>query len=467
MAEDVARSGGVGDRPARDDRTGTETDPEFERLLTYLREVRGFDFTGYKRVSLMRRVRRQMGIVGVESFDQYQDYLQVHQDEFTSLFNTILINVTGFFRDPEAFETLRTVAFPLMIKNKSLNSGIRVWVPGCSTGEEAYSLAIALLEFLGDRATNMQIQIFATDISDAIIQKARTGIYPESIAMDISTQRLKRFFQKADGGYQIGKPVRDICVFAKQDISKDPPFSKIDMISCRNVMIYMGPLLQKRIVPLFHYALNPTGVLFLGSSETVGGFGDFFTAVDKKYKIYTKKTADAPVNFQFVPQYDIEAEVPKSHQELPQRVDLQKAADQILLTRFAPASVVVNEKLDVLQFVGQTGRFLDPTPGDATLNLLRLVKGGLQLELRLAFQRIKPTGTVRKEGVLTNKAFHEPIDFLYFDLWHYYGRTAKHGAFMGGQDFAQWHGNYPILKHTVELKAQAEELRRAHGERTK
>jgi len=371
-----------------------------DKIYALLRNFSRVDFSYYKPGTIKRRITRRMFLRKIDSLDAYLQFLRKNRDEVENLFNDVLINVTGFFRDPEAFETLRTVAFPLMLKNKPLNSGIRVWVPGCSTGEEAYSLAIAVLEFLGDRAANIQIQIFATDISDAIIQKARAGIYPESIAMDMSAERLKRFFQKADGGYQIGKPVRDICVFAKQDISKDPPFSRLDMISCRNVMIYMGPVLQKRIVPLFHYALNPTGVLFLGSSETVGGFGDLFVAVDKKYKIYTKKTAETPVNFEFVPRYDIEAEAPKGRQEVPHRVDLQKIADQILLNRFAPASVVVNEKLEVLQFIGQTGRFLDPTPGDATLNLLRLVKGGLQLELRLAFQRIKRTGTVRKEGVL-------------------------------------------------------------------
>src|SRR5262249_13324662 len=183
-------------------------------------------------------------------------------------------------------------------------------------------------------------------------------------------------------------------------MGKAPPFSRLDMISCRNVMIYMGPVLQKRIVPLFHYALNSTGILFLGSSETVGGFGDLFTALDKKYKIYTKKALEAPVNFEFVPRYDVEAESARARHEVSHHTDLQKLADQILLNRFAPASVVVNDKLDIAQFIGQTGRFLDPTPGDATLNLLKMVKGGLQLELRLAFQRVRRAGTTRKEGVL-------------------------------------------------------------------
>ncbi|HLH29939.1 MAG TPA: CheR family methyltransferase, partial [Terriglobia bacterium] len=373
----------------------------FDKIYTLLRNFSRVDFSNYKPGTIRRRITRRMFLRKIDSLEAYLQFLRKNRDEVEILFNDVLINVTGFFRDSDAFESLRRVAFPLMMKNKPPNAPIRIWVPGCSTGEEAFSLAIALLEFLGDRAGNLQIQIFATDISEAIIQKARTGLYPESISMDMSAERLKRFFQKVDAGYQIGKPVRDICVFAKQDISKDPPFSKLDLISCRNVMIYMGQPLQKRILPLFHYALNTNGILFLGSSESVGSFADLFSALDKKNKIYTTKSGEIPLNFEFVPRYDAEVEAPRvTRQEVPQRVDLQKIADQILLNRFAPPSVVVNEKLEVIQFIGQTGRFLDPTPGDATLNLLKLVKGGLQLELRLAFQKIKRSATFRKEGVI-------------------------------------------------------------------
>ncbi len=374
------------------------------KVYAVLRNFSRVDFSYYKPGTIKRRITRRMFLRKIDNLETYLLLLRKNREEVEGLFNDILINVTGFFRDAEAFDILRKEAFPLMLKNKSSNSQIRIWVPGCSTGEEAYSLAIALLEFVGERAANTQIQIFATDVSEAIIQKARNGVYPESIAMDMSADRLKRFFQKADGGFQIAKMVRDACVFAKQDIGKDPPFSRLDMISCRNVMIYMGPVLQKRIVPLFHYALNPNGILFLGSSETVGSFGDLFTTVDKKYKIYTKKTVDVPVSIEFVPRYEIEPGAPHGdgHGEAAHsnRVDLQKVADQILLNRFAPASVVVNDRLEIVQFGGQTGRYLDPTPGDASLNLLKMVKGGLQLELRLAFQRIKRTGTMRKEGVL-------------------------------------------------------------------
>ena len=382
----------------------TAEDEALAKVYSILRSFSRVDFSFYKPGTIKRRISRRMILQKIDTLEAYVQLLRKNREEVENLFNDVLINVTGFFRDPGAFESLRKEAFPLMLKNKPASAAIRVWVPGCSTGEEAYSIAIELLEFLGQRSENTQIQIFATDVSEIIIQKARTGIYPENIAVDISPERLKRFFQKANGGYQISKTVRDVCVFAKQDIGKDPPFSKLDMISCRNVMIYMSGLLQKRIVPLFHYALNTNGILFLGSSETVGAFGALFSAVDKRYKIYSKKAIDLPTSFEFMPRYNVEAEAPpakiRSEAGLITRIDLQKIADQVLLNRFVPPSVVVNDRLEIVQFIGQTGRFLDPQPGDASLNLLKMVKGGLQLELRLAFQRVKRAGTIRKEGLL-------------------------------------------------------------------
>ncbi len=377
-------------------------DGALSRIYTILRNFSRVDFNYYKPGTLKRRITRRMFLRKVDKIDDYVQLLRKSREEVEALFNDVLINVTGFFRDPEAFDALTTHAFPLILSHKPNNALVRLWVPGCSTGEEAYSLAIALIEYLGDRATNLQLQVFATDISEAIIQKARIGMYPENIAVDMPPERLKRFFQKTDGGYQISKTIRDICIFAKQDIAKDPPFSKLDLISCRNVMIYMGPVLQKRIIPIFHYALNPDGVLFLGSSETVGGFGDLFSSVDKKYKIYTKKTNAVPSTFEFVPQLetgDGDSKIHASHTPEP-RVDLQKVAAQILLNRYAPASVMVNEKLDIVQFIGQTGRYLEPAPGDASLNLLKMVKAGLHLELRLAFQKARRSGSYRKEGIL-------------------------------------------------------------------
>ncbi|PYS40331.1 MAG: chemotaxis protein CheR [Acidobacteria bacterium] len=370
------------------------------RIYALLRDFSRIDFNYYKPGTIKRRITRRMFLRKIDNLKAYIQFLRKNPEELEALFNDLLINVTGFFRDPEAFEVLRKQAFPLVMNNKGSDALIRIWVPGCSTGEEAYSLAIAFLEYLGDRAANVQIQIFATDVSENIIQKARVGLYPESIAIDLSNERLERFFQKTESGYLISKTIRDMCVFAKQDIAKDPPFSKLDMISCRNVMIYMGPVLQKRIIPLLHYALNPDGILFLGSSETVGGFAELFNVVDKKYKIYAKKMVPAPLHFEFVPRYEAEEEQPQPKHEAVQRVDLQKLAHQTLLHRYAPPSVVVNDDLNIVQFIGQTGRFLDPTPGDASLNVLKMVKAGLQIELRVALQKARRGSPVRKEGVL-------------------------------------------------------------------
>ena len=374
-------------------------DETVNKILLLLRNFSRVDFSYYKPGTIRRRITRRMVLGKINSFPGYLKFIRRNRDELGALFDDVLINVTSFFRDAESFETLKKAAFPVIMRHKTANAPIRIWVPGCSTGEEAYSLAIALLEFLGQKAANIQIQIFATDLSENIIGKARPGIYPESIAADIKPDRLRRFFHKIDSGYQIDRNIRDMCVFAKQDLTKDPPFSKLDMISCRNVMIYMSRVLQKKIIPIFHYALNPDGILFLGLSESVGSFNGLFLTVDRKHKIYRKKIGQPPLSFEFVPRVEPE-EHSKTKQDAPPYVDLQKIAEQMLLHRYSPASVMVNEHLDIVQFIGQTGNFLDPVPGDASLNLLKMVKTGLHLDLRAAFQKAKRDGGARKEGIL-------------------------------------------------------------------
>jgi two-component system CheB/CheR fusion protein len=390
----------VSEEPERPEAGPGRPEEDLGKILAVLRNVSRVDFSFYKPGTIKRRINRRMFLRKIENIPAYLQYLRKNPEEVEALFNDVLINVTGFFRDPEAFEALRSQVFPLILNKKEPNSPIRIWVPGCSTGEEPYSLAIEILDYLGDMAANNKVQIFATDVSEAIIQKARVGIYSESIALDMPADRLRRYFQKSNGGYQISKTIRDMCVFAKQDITKDPPFSKLDMISCRNVMIYMGQVLQKRIIPVFHYALVQGGILFLGSAETTGGFGDLFKSVDRKYKIYTKRAVSARVNFDLIPQYKTE-NVPEMKTDLPAGpVDLQRTADQILLSRYIPACVMVDEKLDIVRFIGQTGRFLEPAAGDASLNVLKMVKTGLHAELRLAFQNAKRDGTSRREAVL-------------------------------------------------------------------
>jgi two-component system CheB/CheR fusion protein len=374
-------------------------DETLSKIFLLLRNLSRVDFSFYKPGTIKRRIMRRMFLRKIDSLDAYLHFLRKNRDEVDALFNDVLINVTAFFRDADAFDNLKKTAFPAIMSHKPSNAPIRIWVPGCSTGEEVYSLAIVLLEFLGDRASNLQIQIFATDLSESIIGKARAGIYPDSVAGDVSSDRLRRFFRKIDGSYQISKNIRDMVVFAKQDLAKDPPFSKLDMISCRNVMIYMSQVLQKRILPLFHYALNSGGILFLGSSETIGSFNDLFVPIDKKNKIYTKKTIASPLPMDFVSRYDA-AQDQYQKPEPRQHVDLQRVAEQLMLHRYSPASVVVNEQLEIVQFVGQTGPFLDPMPGAAGLDLLRMVKPGLQMELRGALQKAKRGATVHKKGVL-------------------------------------------------------------------
>ena len=230
----------------------------------------------------------------VEKLEDYIRLLRENAEEVKNLYEDILINVTSFFREPEAFEALKNTVFPEIMRNRAEDEPIRIWVPGCATGEEAYSLAISLLEFLGDMASNVQIQIFATDIEDGVIDKARLGIYPEAISDDVSPERLRRFFVKVPGGYQVSKTIRSMCVFAKQNLIKDPPFSRLDLISCRNVLIYFGPVLQKKVIPVFHFALKPSGFLMLGKSEALSAFPELFTLVDKKAQDLPEEGRDGP-----------------------------------------------------------------------------------------------------------------------------------------------------------------------------
>ncbi len=267
-----------------------EADQELEQILLLLQKVTGVNFTLYKRSTLRRRIMRRMVLHKLDNLQSYLSLLKDKPAEVEALHQDVLIKVTSFFRDEGAFEVLKKSVFPEIAPTKSGEGSLRFWVPGCSSGEEAYSLAMSWLEFIGDRGTTAPIQIFATDVSEAVIDKARLGFYLENIASEVSPERLRRFFVKVAGGYQISKPIRDMCVFARQNLIQDPPFSKLDLISCRNLLIYLQTALQKRIIPMFHFSLQPTGFLMLGVSETIGTFARLFDLVDKKYKIYCKKS---------------------------------------------------------------------------------------------------------------------------------------------------------------------------------
>ncbi len=353
------------------------------QVFRILHNAADVDFGLYKAGTVMRRISRRMLLCGTESLSEYAYYLQTHPAEVDSLYQDLLINVTRFFREPEAFESLRATAWPEILKARGTASRpIRVWVPGCSTEEECYSLAICLLEFLEEVAPGTPVQIFGTDVSEAVLERARLGIYPENITLDVSPERLRRFFTRVDTGYQIAKSLREGCIFARQNLLKDPPFSGIDLVSCRNVLIYLTPAAQQRILPLLHFALRPNGFLLLGNSETVGPFTDLFEVVDKEHNLFAKRAV--PTRFE----WDLTRHLPEPVSPAgsvpaarPVREALQaevvREADRVLLDTFAPPGVLVTEAFDIVQFRGDTSPYLAPAPGQASLNLLKMLRPGL------------------------------------------------------------------------------------------
>ena len=390
--------------------TKVEESPEqrdaMATIFALLKSSTGVDFSHYKPTTIARRIQRRMVLYKLETLNDYAQHLRHNSAEVTALYEEILIHVTSFFRDPEAFEKLKELVFPTITKNKSVEAPIRIWVAGCSTGEEVYSIAICLLEFLGDRAIQPPIQIFATDIGEQAIDKARSGIYSENQMVDVSPERRTRFFIPEEGGrYRISKAVRELCVFARQDLGSDPPFSNIDLVSCRNVLIYLGESLQKKVMPIFHYSLNPRGFLLLGTSESTGEFSYLFTSLDKKSKIYAKKLTATRPNFSFTPSSYPVAKA-RERQEVKDnfttnRFDLQQETDQLILNRYAPPSVVVNEQMKILQVRGDLDPYLRVVAGTPDLNLLAMARAGLLVELRTAiYQAQTQNVTIRKESVL-------------------------------------------------------------------
>jgi len=372
-------------------------------IFNLLRKATGVDFTHYKQTTLNRRIGRRMLLYQLEQLEDYVRYLQNNPAEVTALYHDALIHVTSFFRDPESFNALKSLVLPVILQDKTAGTPIRIWVAGCSTGEEAYSIAICLLEFLADRFSQLPIQIYATDISESVIEFARNGIYTPSQVANVSPERLYRFFVQVEGGYQISKAVREVCVFARQNLIGDPPFSRLDLITCRNVLIYLGTPLQKKLLPIFHYGLKPTGFLMLGSSETVGDFTDLFTLCDKKNKIYAKKLTTSPpyLKLTATPYSPVTIHPqPSAIEQLPADLELQRKADQIVLNQYAPAGVVVDTNLEILQFRGQTSPYLEPAPGRASLNLLRMAKEELRLELQTAiYQARQQKVSIKREGI--------------------------------------------------------------------
>ena len=372
----------------------TESDGQHTQLFSLLRNATGVDFTHYKLTTLRRRITRRMVVQKIDKLADYLTFVKAHPEELQALYQDILINVTSFFRDRAVYRALNKSVFPRLIRKRRLDGPVRIWVPGCSTGEEAYSFAIALSEYLRQHGMTFPIQIFATDISDTAIERARAGVYPEAISSDVPADLLRRYFTTVSSGFQVNHSLRELCVFAKQNVVRDAPFSKLDVISCRNVLIYMAPVLQRRALTVFHYALKPAGILVLGTSETVGSLSDHFSLIDKKNKIYLKTGTSTSLNMDLrVSELLSEAAPPARRPPItwgPE--DATREADRVLLDSYTPAGVVIDEAMKVLQFRGRTGRFLEAEPGEATLNLFRMAREGLLPDLRTAIHRAKKKG---------------------------------------------------------------------------
>jgi two-component system CheB/CheR fusion protein len=387
-------------------------DEHLHRIFAMLRSATGVDFTHYKQPTIRRRLQRRMVLHKIANIDQYIQFLQQRPEEVQSLYSDILIHVTRFFREPESLETLTGTVFPSIVDQRHSQEPIRIWVPGCATGEEPYSIAIALLEFLGDRAGSIPVQIFATDISDAAIDFARAGMYPQSVSADVSPERLRRFFSRSDGGYRISKSVRDLCVFARQDITRDPPYSRLDFIVCRNVLIYLGPVLQKKVMNVFHYALKSPGYLMLGAAETIGASADLFAMADKRHRLYVKKIAPMRTDMAFVPVHRPAASANAAENAGSEAAaarfaglartgqSVHNEANRIVLDRFAPPGVIIDDEFQIVQFRGQTGHFLEPAPGEASLSILKMAREGLLHGLRSALADARRShAPARREGL--------------------------------------------------------------------
>ena len=444
-----------------------------EKIIILLRTHTGQDFSLYKKGTLYRRIERRMGIHQIDKIAHYVRFLQENSQELELLFKELLIGVTNFFRDPSAWEHLKEHAIPALLAGRPDGALIRAWIPGCSTGEEAYSLAIVFKEALDQSKLkgNYTLQIFATDLDKDAIDKARQGAYPSNIAADVSPERLNRFFVKEEGGgYRVVKDIREMVIMAVQNVIMDPPFTKLDILICRNLLIYLTPELQKKILPLFHYSLNPGGILFLGSAETTGSFTDLFTPLDRKWRVYRRKESHEKARLvDFPSSFFIEPPAPPIETEVsPSAPNLQSLTDQLILQQFSPPTVLINNKGDILYITGKTGKYLEPAAGKANWNIFAMAREGLNHELSRAFQKVvRQKGNVTKQGlkVKTNGTEHV-VDFTLQALEE---PEALQGMFMVVfKDVATSAGRKPAVRVTghssphatiAELEEESKHLR--------
>ncbi|MDR3602956.1 MAG: chemotaxis protein CheB [Desulfosporosinus sp.] len=412
----VARA--FGNLPRPNTASEPQTENALKKIFILLRSQTGHDFSQYKQSTVRRRIARRMAVHLIDTIDRYVKYLQQAPAEVEALFNDLLIGVTNFFRDPEAFQVLEEQIIPKLFANKTAGAVVRVWSPGCSTGEEAYSIAILLHEHLEKLKQNYKVQVFATDIDSQAIATARVGLYPASIAADLSPERLARFFTAELGGsaYRIHKGIRDLLIFSEQNVIKDPPFSKLDLISCRNLLIYLDGDLQRKLIPLFHYALNPAGLLFLGTSETVGDFSNLFTMLDRKWKLYQRKEdingAQRTTLSHFLPLMTaLDVALPRTAEKTTGsiKIPLRQLTEQALLQQIAPVGVLVNAQGDILYLHGRTGMYLELAQGEVGIdNILKMAREGLRRDLTVALSSaVRRKEIVRRTGlsVKTNDHF--------------------------------------------------------------
>jgi chemotaxis methyl-accepting protein methylase len=376
------------------------------KVLILLRAKTGHDFSMYKKNTLYRRIERRMSIHQIDRIASYVHYLQENSQEVEILFKELLIGVTSFFRDEAAWEQLREEAIPALLAGRPQGGKLRAWSAGCSTGEEAYSLAIAFKEALAQvkPMENFTLHIFATDLDRETIDKARQGVYPANITADVSPERLKRFFIKEASGYRVGKEIREMVTFATQNVIMDPPFTKLDILICRNLLIYLTPELQKKLLPLFHYSLNPGGILFLGSAETINTFTDFFASLHIKSRLFRRRESVLPAEPLVFPASFIPAlpgvPNPKELKMLKPATNLQSLADQLLLQHFSPPAVLVNDKGDILYISGRTGKYLEPAAGKANWNIFAMAREGISFDMGSAFQKaLRQKGAVTARGL--------------------------------------------------------------------
>jgi two-component system, chemotaxis family, CheB/CheR fusion protein len=379
-----------------------------DKIIILLRSHTGHDFSFYKRTTLDRRIERRMGLHQIKKVDTYLAFLQKNPKEIELLFNELLIGVTRFFRNPESWELIQEKHFSSIVSaDLPANHILRAWVPGCSTGEEAYSLAILFHESLQkfSPGKNISMQIFATDLDMHAIEKARAGVFPENIVADVSEERLKKYFKKSRTGYQVAKSIRDMIIFAPQNVIMDPPFTKLDFISCRNLLIYLNAEAQKKLIPLFHYCLNPDGVLFLGNSETVGNFTQLFRPINKKVRLYCKKEFLGGLDpDQFPTSFTTKRYNGKTSQG-SSIANLQTLADQLILQTYSPPAVLSDDKGDILYINGRTGKYLEPAAGKVNWNIFAMAREEIRFDLSTGFRR-----AVRQKGTITSKDLIITVD---------------------------------------------------------